>query len=309
MDRPQPFAARRISLAMVAIPRRALRNVRPVVFVVLAGLTAAIAGAALAYLRRDAPPPRAGVRELVQYDLPPPDAAARHAAAERADCLRFLDGAFRTQRSVTVTRGASGCTGSWTRDTLTVGFDGATIWRGPDHPDRAIHVDAELMRTLRTAAALSCDTDMIPFGYGSSWVRAWPGTPDSLKVIRQAPIEDPPRTILPSPAHYQLDRFIDEAIAAYSARRVAAHADFHATVSLRAYEARVPLRRAFTVTVDGNGSVAIGYGRRRAREQLADPVDIAAVIDWVVLDGGIPLYMPDGLRSAVVAAADRAGWE
>jgi hypothetical protein len=274
-------------------PRRAL---------LLSTLAAAVAGCGIGYVVHVWPAPEPFI--VPHDDVPVPALLVMNGrpdavGPEGHQCLALLDEWVRHPNwEVTIRRGVTGCTGEWVQATLTVDASGDAVLLGDNLPPRPLHLTPPELQRLHTAAFLSCDPDPAPSSYASDWIDLqWGGDASEMG-----------RRVSPSPVYHQLAGFLDDAVAAYSARRLAERRDFGATVVVPADVASVRLRKAVSVTVTGAGEVDVYAGRRRITTTgRLDASDLVAAIDWIELDNADPMHIPDGLARLLADLADEHG--
>ena len=263
----------------------------------LAGAAALAAG--LGYLARAWPAPELFVvpADHEELEVMAMTGDLQVAGIDTEHCLAMVDDWVRRPNwELTLSTGVSGCLGEDHRDRLTVDAAGDAVWSGGGLPARPLHLSPTQLAELHEVATLSCERpadDSV--GYASSFVDVHWGS-------REAPA----RRVYESPAHAQLDAFIDDAVVHYRHRRLAERAAFRATVTVPPYA--VPgIDRPMKVSFDGRGALEV---KLRGRTVKAEPLDVEALvdaIDWVELGGPDALPVPHRLMRALDQATFHAG--
>lgn len=164
-------------------------------------------------------------------------------------CLPWVEPLTRYRNwSITIARGASGCTGSWVYDAFEVHGDGRVTWHQDGIPDRQLQLTRDELAILEHANQIDCVSNRDP-GYGTSWLRFAPGgnrDADGGTTIA----ED---TQLGSIVYWTLE----EAAARYRASRLAALGETQLLLAAHGYN-----DRRYRVRVDATGTVTVRRGSK-----------------------------------------------
>jgi len=228
--------------------------------VVSAVVTIVTGGGLYAIPRAAAPPPQHG---SARYTLVPLSGDMLPPAEPGKTCVPFLAPLVAHPRwQVQIARAHSGCLGEWLIGSFSVTSDGKVVWSQPGLPDRELALSPAQLATVRGLDRLDCvRTERV--GYGEEFFRVGIGGGQWARggayVSRSSALGE------------VLAKLLDDLVAEYRTKRLAAFAPITADLQLGKY--RLALRGTH---------VTVRHGKRVLVDKDVDDAQVVDLLDAMI---------------------------